>query len=108
RTIAEIPHYFSRDLRIVRIEQWKRLTRHVVLQCTVSSQDCLGRVLFGRGSEWWWPFQLRSRHDLELHPLLNQDVISRTQEVGDLRRILFRYQIAGLNLGLGGRDRAQS
>ncbi len=96
-TEAEIPHHLGRDLRIVRIEQGKRLPGDVVLQLALIVEAHLRRIFFGRRFVGRWPFQPLGRNDLHPHPLPDQVKVSRADEIGDHRCVVGSDEVAGLD-----------
>jgi len=93
RAEAEIPHYFGRDLQIVRIEEWERLTGDVVLKFAFLVESYLWRILFRRGLIGRRPFEAFRRHDVHPHPLLHEFVVARADKVGNDGSIVGSDQI---------------
>ena len=83
RTEAEIPHHLGCDLRIVRVEQRKRLARNVILQLALVIEADLRGVLLGCRLVGRRPFESLGRRDLDPHPLFDEVEVSRTHEVRD-------------------------
>ena len=101
-----VPHDLGRDVGIVGIEDGERLPGDVAEQVAmVWGQAHLARVLFGRVLVRRRPIDAARRHDVHLHALGDCDVGARADQRADLRRILWRDDVAGFDLGMSRRNR---
>jgi len=78
RLVHQVPHDFHAGIRIVRIDQWKRLAGYVSDQAAmIVCQTHLPGVLFGRVLVRRRPVDSLSRHNLQRHAVLDLVVDAR-------------------------------
>ena len=96
RPQAEIPDNLESNLRIVGIEQRKKLSREIILKGAVGGEANPGGIFLRSFPVRRRPFDAFSRHNVHSHALFDEHEIVGAYEIGDQRGVFRIFEIAGL------------